>query len=95
MIRSNCAGRPEQPSTGYLLVLVADYRLAPEHVYLAAVEDAITAYQWLLAQDIPAQKFVVAGEAAVGGLSVALLVKLKRPACRNRKRVSCFPPGRI
>ncbi len=73
-------------------VLVADYRLAPEHVYPAAVEDAIAAYQWLLAQDIPAQNIVVAGDSAGGGLSVALLVKLKELGLPQPKACVLFSP---
>lgn len=57
--------------------LVIDYRLAPEHPYPAALEDAIAAYQWLLEKNIPTKNIVVAGDSAGGGLTIALLVALR------------------
>lgn len=61
------------------------YRLAPEHLYPAHVEDVVTAYSWLLDQGIPAEGIVIAGESAGGGLVVATLqavrdAGLPRPA---------------
>jgi len=58
-------------------VFSVDYRLAPENPYPAALEDALAAYQWLLEQDIPANKIVISGDSAGGGLTAALLLKLK------------------
>ena len=58
-------------------VFSVDYRLAPENPYPAALEDALAAYQWLLEQGIAADKIIVAGDSAGGGLSLALLLKLK------------------
>jgi len=60
-----------------LRVFVLDYRLAPEHPFPAAVDDALVAYQWLLDQGIAAQKIVVAGDSAGGGLATALMVQTK------------------
>lgn len=57
--------------------LVIDYRLAPEHPYPAALEDALSAYQWLLQKNIPPQHIVVAGDSAGGGLTIALLIALR------------------
>ncbi|GAA6151472.1 SDR family NAD(P)-dependent oxidoreductase [Pseudoteredinibacter isoporae] len=54
-----------------------DYRLAPENPYPAALEDALAAYEYLLEQGIDASSIVVAGDSAGGGLSTALLLKLK------------------
>ena len=61
-------------------VLVIDYRLAPEHPYPAAVEDATAAYRWLLAAGVSPQRIVVAGDSAGGGLTVATLVALRDAA---------------
>jgi len=58
-------------------VLLLDYRLAPENRFPAAVEDATAAYRWLLAGGQAADRLVVAGDSAGGGLSVALMVQLK------------------
>lgn len=57
--------------------LVIDYRLAPEHPHPAAVEDAVTAYRWLIAQGTRPERLTVAGESAGGGLTLALLVSLR------------------
>ena len=61
-------------------VLVIDYRLAPEHPYPAAVEDATAAYRWLLAAGASPQRIVIAGDSAGGGLTVATLVALRAAA---------------
>ena len=58
-------------------VLGLEYRLAPEHVYPAAVDDAAAAYQWILEQGIAASRVVVAGDSAGGGLALALLLVLR------------------
>jgi monoterpene epsilon-lactone hydrolase len=67
-------------------VLLIDYRLAPEHPFPAAVEDAAKAWRWLLQQGFRANKLAVAGDSAGGGLTIATLVnlrdqKLGLPAC--------------
>jgi monoterpene epsilon-lactone hydrolase len=58
-------------------VLVPDYRLAPEHPFPAALEDARSAYLWLLEQDIPAAEIIVSGDSAGGGLVMSLLLLLR------------------
>lgn len=58
-------------------VLLLDYRLAPEHLFPAPVDDACTAYRWLLEQGYSEDQLTVAGDSAGGGLAVALTLKLK------------------
>ena len=50
--------------------LVLDYRLAPEHPFPAAVEDAVLAYRWLAEQGIRPARLVIAGDSAGGGLTL-------------------------
>ena len=64
-------------AAGQATGLLLDYRLAPEHPFPAAVEDAIAAYRWLLDQGIAPGHIVVGGDSAGGGLTVATLVALR------------------
>ena len=59
-------------------VLVPDYRLAPEHPFPAAVEDAARAYLWMLDSGVPAERIVIAGDSAGGGLALSVQSTLKR-----------------
>jgi epsilon-lactone hydrolase len=67
-------------------VLVIDYRLAPEHPFPAAIDDAATAWRWLLQQGFATSRLAIAGDSAGGGLTLATLInlrdqKLGLPAC--------------
>lgn len=55
-----------------------NYRLAPENPYPAAVDDATTAYRWLLKQGVRPETIVIAGDSAGGGLTAATLLALKK-----------------
>ena len=66
--------------------LAVAYRLAPEHPYPAAHEDAMIAWRFLLEQGIPARNIAVGGDSAGGNLTITLINRLRRagedqPAC--------------
>ena len=58
-------------------VFALDYRLAPEHRFPAAVEDAVAGYRWLLSTGIAPRQIVVAGDSAGGGLALSMLLTLR------------------
>lgn len=57
-------------------VLVPEYRLAPEHPFPAALEDALSCYVALLLRGVPPSSIIVAGDSAGGGLAASLGVAL-------------------
>ncbi|HKF08860.1 MAG TPA: alpha/beta hydrolase [Xanthobacteraceae bacterium] len=66
--------------------LAVGYRLAPEHPFPAAVDDARAAYHFLLDQGIAPSKIAIGGDSAGGGLALALITNLRDagqllPAC--------------
>jgi acetyl esterase/lipase len=73
-----------QPHAGALAaaaqtgILVPDYRLAPEHPFPAALEDAQRAYLWLREQSADPDRVILAGDSSGGGLVLSLLLALKR-----------------
>ena len=58
-------------------VISVDYRLAPEHPYPAAVDDALAAYEALLEGGTDPSEIAFAGESAGGGLAIATLVNAR------------------
>ena len=76
--RPDISRSPEAPR------LIPTYRLAPEHPFPAAIEDAVAAYQWLLAEGAEPARVVLAGDSAGAGLRL-------RPRSRC---VTAVSPGR-
>ncbi|GAA3925138.1 alpha/beta hydrolase [Hymenobacter algoricola] len=60
-----------------LNALAIDYRKAPDFPFPAALDDALLAYRWLLAQGFRPHDIIVAGDSAGGGLTLALLLALR------------------
>ena len=54
-----------------------DYRLAPENPFPAGLDDAVAGYRWLLEQDVEPARLVIGGDSAGGGLSLAMLQRLR------------------
>lgn len=69
-----------------LNVMTFAYRLAPDYVYPAQLEDALCVYEYLLSQGYAPENIALTGESAGGNLALALALKLKKdgrplPAC--------------
>ena len=60
-------------------IFALDYRLAPEHPYPAALDDALAAWRWLLKDGWRPDRLWLAGDSAGGGLALALML-----ACRQQ-----------
>lgn len=70
-------------------VCLIEYRLAPEHPFPAAVDDALLAYRWLLSEKkVAPGTLAICGDSAGGGLTLATLLKVKEnnlplPSCAS------------
>jgi len=75
-----CGLDTHRPTCAYLArtaqarVLSVDYRMAPEHVFPAAVDDAVSWWKELLRQGVDPKTVLFAGDSAGGGLTLACLV---------------------
>ncbi|MFW9938339.1 MAG: alpha/beta hydrolase [Candidatus Thorarchaeota archaeon] len=70
-----------------------NYRLAPEDPYPAGLDDAFFAYKWLLEEkSIPAENVIIMGDSAGGGLTLALLYRIKIKDLPQPKAAICLSP---
>jgi monoterpene epsilon-lactone hydrolase len=67
----------EAGRAGGVRTLAVGFRLAPEHPFPAAYDDALKAWRWLREQGIAARHIVVGGDSAGGGLTLALTLRLR------------------
>jgi len=72
--------------------LLIDYRLAPEHPFPAAIEDATTVYTWLLSNGSSPENIVIAGDSAGGGIAVSTLLYLKKNGISMPAAAVCISP---
>ena len=73
-------------------VLGLNYRLAPEHPFPAAVEDATAAYRWLVASGFAPSRIAIAGDSAGAGLALAAALAIRDQSSTLPGALVCISP---
>jgi acetyl esterase/lipase len=92
-----CSAESHRPITTFhalqgFRVFAPDYRLAPENLFPAAVEDAVAFYRALLSAGYAPQNIVVSGESAGGGLALSLMLSLRAAGVPLPAAAALFSP---
>jgi monoterpene epsilon-lactone hydrolase len=93
-----CSAATDRPITAGLARLTGrrvfslDYRLAPEHRFPAALDDAVAAYRWLLDRGVAPHALALAGTSAGGGLVLCTLLRLRDDGLPLPASAVCFSP---
>lgn len=94
----SCSARTHRPITTALArktgipVFSADYRLAPEDRFPAALDDVFAAYKWLCGNGRQPGKIALAGDSAGGGLVLSLMLQIRESGLRLPACAVCFSP---
>ncbi len=72
--------------------LIIDYRLAPEHPFPAAVQDARVAFDWLVENHIDPAQIIVAGDSCGGGMAISLMINLRNAGKPLPAAAVCLSP---
>jgi monoterpene epsilon-lactone hydrolase len=73
-------------------VFALDYRLAPEHRFPAAVDDAVRGFRWLIKNGHSPDNIVIGGDSAGGGLTISTLISLRDAGEQLPRAAFCFSP---
>ena len=73
-------------------VLLPEYRLAPEYPFPYALEDVLTAYQWLLNEGFEPKDIFLGGDSAGGGLALSMTLTLRNNGEQLPKGIICISP---
>lgn len=73
-------------------VLIVEYRLAPEHLFPAALDDAVSSFKFLLEEGYRASRLAIIGDSAGGGLTLALLLRLRELSVELPSCAICLSP---
>jgi acetyl esterase/lipase len=94
----SCSAATHRPVTAALArlsrrrVFSLDYRIAPEHRFPMALDDAVAGYRWMLEQGITANMISLVGDSAGGGLVLSTLLRARDAGLPLPSCAVCFSP---